>query len=274
MLWMCPTCHSPLQHQSQHKNFRCTNNHCFDIAKEGYCNLVLANQKNSKNPGDSKAMIQARRLFLAAGHYQNLADAIGALVLKHRPTAQSILEVGCGEGYYLRQLESTLSQHSDQLCLNGLDISKEAIKFAAKAAKNQHYSVASSFNMPVLESSCDIIIRNFAPAPSEQIQRALHDDGLFIVVTPGQHHLFQLRELIYSSAKPHESDITGVDGFNLIEQQQLSQTINITAPDQVSALLQMTPYYWQTSAEDQRKLDQLQQLECQTDFVISVLNHH
>ncbi|CAH0992815.1 23S rRNA (guanine(745)-N(1))-methyltransferase [Sinobacterium norvegicum] len=270
MLWMCPICHSPLQHQSQHKNFRCSNNHCFDIAKEGYCNLVPANQKNSKNPGDSKAMIQARRLFLGAGHYQHLADALSAMIIRHHPTANNILEVGCGEGYYLRQIDAASQPNQDTRQYHGLDISKEAVKLAARANKSHSYSVASSFNMPVLADGGDIIIRNFAPAPSEQIQRALSDDGLFIVVTPGQHHLFQLRELIYRSAKPHESDITGVEGFNLIDQQHLSKTIHINVASEVSALLQMTPYYWQTSAEDQLKLDQLKQLECQTDFVISV----
>ena len=270
MRWICPLCHTPLQSNSEHKNIRCDNNHCFDVAKEGYVNLMPVNQKKSKNPGDSKAMIQARKQFLAAGFYSNLAEALADKVKQYCAASDAqLLEVGCGEGYYLREIANRLD--TTALDIHGLDISKHAIKAAAKQNRAQCYSVASSFHMPVMDACMDMVIRNFAPAPSTEIQRVLKDDGIFIVVTPGPRHLYQLRQQIYRQATEHDNNLTGIEGFDLIEQQSLTNTLHIDDPEQLTSLLQMTPYYWQTSDADKQKLDQLQQLECETDFVISVL---
>lgn len=274
-LWQCPLCQQALQIISVNKQYRCANNHCFDIAKEGYINLIPVNKKNSKNPGDSKAMIRARRLFLAVGYYQNLADQLAELTLKYAKHSRArILEVGCGEGYYLRELEKHAVSYGQAVQCGhqfyGLDISKEAIKVAAKLSKSQCYSVASSFSMPVEDASMDIVIRNFAPAPSVEIQRVLKPEGIYIVVTPGPKHLFQLRQQIYHNATEHDVTITAVENFELLEQVSLSNNINIDQPEHVSALLQMTPYYWQASKQDQAVLDDLAQLSCDTEFVVSV----
>ncbi|ROR98807.1 23S rRNA m(1)G-745 methyltransferase [Sinobacterium caligoides] len=270
MSWICPLCQSPLEHHNTQRLYRCSNNHCFDIAKEGYCNLIPVQQKNSKSPGDSKAMINARRRFLAQGYYGNLADKLTQIISAEAGGgAQTCLEVGCGEGYYLRQLGHHVPQHR----YVGIDISKEAVRLAAKAATAHQYCVASSYNLPLAEGSADIIIRNFAPAPSEEIQRVLTTGGLFIVVTPGAEHLYQLRQHIYRQATLHDNPVTEVEGFQLIEQHALRQQIDISGVDDVSALLQMTPYYWQTSSEDQQKLNELTQLQCTTDFVVSLYRH-
>lgn len=57
-------------------SYICPQRHQFDMAKEGYVNLLPVQHKRSRDPGDSAEMMQARRAFLDAGHYQPLRDAI------------------------------------------------------------------------------------------------------------------------------------------------------------------------------------------------------
>jgi 23S rRNA (guanine745-N1)-methyltransferase len=75
---ICPLCRTPLT--LENKSQRCANGHSFDIAKEGYVNLLLVQQKKSKEPGDNPEMVKARREFLQAGYYQPLCNAASQLI--------------------------------------------------------------------------------------------------------------------------------------------------------------------------------------------------
>lgn len=127
----CPNCRGKLS--CIETRFLCPNNHCFDIAREGYVNLLLPNQKKSKNPGDDKVMINARQEYLNNGYYQCLRDKICEII--NRSSAEVILDAGCGTGYYT----NTIDSNKHQIC--GVDISKYAIKTAAKNNKNNLYIV-------------------------------------------------------------------------------------------------------------------------------------
>ena len=103
----CPNCDQALilQEDAQPQTYRCNNQHSFDLAREGYLNLLLAQHKRSRNPGDSDDMIRSRQRFLNAGYYQPLSDAIVTAVAKANTGAeQTVLDLGCGEGYYMQQL--------------------------------------------------------------------------------------------------------------------------------------------------------------------------
>lgn len=127
MSFSCPLCHQPLTQANN--SFVCPGRHQFDVAKEGYVNLLPVQHKRSRDPGDSAEMMQARRAFLDAGHYQPLRDAI-VNVLKEKSTSEdaAILDIGCGEGYYTHAFADALTG-----CTTfGLDVSKVAIKAAAR----------------------------------------------------------------------------------------------------------------------------------------------
>ena len=145
----CPVCQLPIAIQS--KTLRCTNHHSFDQAKQGYWNLLIVQQKKSKDPGDNPAMVQARRDFLELAHYAPLANAVAVKLqqaLERTPQA-NILDMGCGEGYYTAQWVKTLAQHH----FIGLDISKHAVKAATKRTQEATWLVATGAKMPIINNS-------------------------------------------------------------------------------------------------------------------------
>ena len=116
-------------------------------------------QKKSKEPGDAVAMVQARREFLTAGHYQPLrstvVDMLKTLQLK------SLVDIGCGEGYYTQAMTEWVPD------VVGLDIAKPAIKYAAKRDKKALWLVANGAHLPLADHSADVVTSLFSPLPVE-----------------------------------------------------------------------------------------------------------
>src|SRR5882724_7875626 len=115
-LLACPFCQGALEEMG--KSLVCPNRHSFDIAREGYVNLL-----RKKLPGDTREMLVARRAFLERGFYQSLSDVLNQLVvtrIQEMEQAVYILDAGCGEGYYLGRLWHVLEeQTSDGKCESG-----------------------------------------------------------------------------------------------------------------------------------------------------------
>ncbi len=270
MPYICPICQNPLIQHLPSKGYYCKNKHHFDLAKEGYLNLLPAQHKKSKEPGDSRAMMRARRNFLEAGFYQPMAKALASIIDNHRPetTPMHILDVGCGEGYYSRQIEEH-SQHSEHLDLHGIDIAKNAIFAAAKKQANAHFIVASSKSMPYADQYFDLLFRVYAPSNDREISRLLKTNGLLLIVTPGPRHLWQLKEFIYKEVKEHSVDTPLPEDFEQIESQRISYTIQ---PDQEQrmALLHMTPFAWRAKGDVQNKIQRSTGLEIEADFILTL----
>ena len=136
-------------HQSG-KTYTCQNQHSFDLAKEGYLNLLPVQHKHSKEPGDSKQMMIARREFLEAGFYEPMAKAVAMMIDANKTIGQGmrLLDLGCGEGYYSRKI-ALYCKHSEQLALHGIDIAKFGVAAAAKKQPKARFIVASSNRLPV-----------------------------------------------------------------------------------------------------------------------------
>lgn len=109
--FQCSLCHQPL---SLHDAcYRCVGQHSFDLAKDGYVNLLPVQFKHSKDPGDALLMMAVRCAFLDAGHYQPLRDRVIAAVAALTPEpGLRWLDIGCGEGYYIAALVDQLKHHS------------------------------------------------------------------------------------------------------------------------------------------------------------------
>lgn len=252
--WRCPNCSSRLNQASA--SWQCEKGHTFDKAKEGYVNLLLAHQKNSKAPGDSKQMVNARQLFLQSGAYMPLVESMIALLVKHASFTWEhayILDAGCGEGYYLQQLAGLLDSVFDrkpnweQFC--GIDISKDAVRKAAKRVKQAQFAVASTFSIPLDDDSHDTVIQVFAPSSISEIARILKPKGLWLMVSPADDHLFELKQHIYDKPEKHQLKSLAPEGLTLIAEQQKRFSVPLSNPEIRSALLMMTPFYWQASEQ-------------------------
>ncbi len=267
----CPFCKNSLQFDGN-RSYVCENKHNFDLAKQGYLNLLPVNKKKSKSPGDDDMMVKARREFLEAGFYNPLMNEIKRAIsnLKFKKKELSILDSGCGEGYY--------SQHA--LCefqglatsIIGTDISKYAVRHAAGKYKKNFYFVSSIYDLPVKTNSIDLILSVFSPNDSNEFSRVLSDDGYLIVVSPGENHMKQLAELIYDSFRPHEYNIEEKIGsqFKSTSNRRLSFDIEINDSEMLMNLLKMTPYYWNTSKEAQEKINQCESITINCDFMITI----
>ena len=195
------------------------------MSRQGHVNLLPVQKKRSLDPGDSRAMIAARRRFLEAGHYQGIAEAVSRRVLSHGSAheALAVLDAGCGEGYYLRELAGVESAR--RLSLMGLDISKWAVQAAAGRDRRMQWVVGSNAALPVPDQSLDVVLCMFGfPTPAE-FARVLKPGGLLLEVEAGPHHLIELREIIYPTLKPPRApQETPAPGFALegIESVRLS----------------------------------------------------
>ncbi|MDC5848093.1 23S rRNA (guanine(745)-N(1))-methyltransferase [Vibrio europaeus] len=268
MSYTCPLCHENLT--LSERTYRCQNNHSFDLAKEGYINLMPVQHKRSKDPGDNKEMMQARRRFLEKDHYRPLKERVAQLCAEILSGSQHrLLDIGCGEGYYTTEVASHLTNQYEQSKTYGLDISKVAIRYAAKRYSNCHFSVASSHRLPFENGSLDAVLRIYAPCKAEELSRVVADSGFVITVTPAGRHLYQLRDEIYPDVRLHSEDAEIIAGFELEQQEKLSYVMQHSDGDGYD-LLQMTPFAWKASDTLRDKLKSATLFECEADFMIRI----
>ena len=269
ILFKCPVCSLALD---KNKNsYICENRHTYDIAKEGYVNLLLAQHKRSKNPGDGEEMIRSRQAFLNRGYYKILSNSI-IQYINSMPQEfnQNILDIGCGEGYYMNEIMEASSNST--LLLTGIDISKSAIKLAGKRKIGAMISVASAYDLPFFDSSFSTILSVFSPVSSVEIARLLANNGEVIMIGPGEEHLSGLTTHIYDEVLPHKGNYSAIDeskSFNLKEQIEIKEEIVIKQED-ILNLLRMTPYYWQINIEKKEKILALPMLKTTIHFYLRI----
>ena len=267
----CPSCSKELI--KKEKTYRCENNHTYDEAKEGYVNLLLAQHKKSKNPGDNDEMIKSRQTFLNKRYYSSLSSAIVDIVASSKDGFhQNILDIGCGEGYYMNELRVASIDKKERLTLCGIDISKTAVKLAGKRKIDALISVASSYDLPFFNNSFQTILSVFSPVSAREIERLLKSKSHIIMVGPAEEHLKGLTAHIYDEVIPHKGNYSVLENekaFELKEQIEIKEKITVKQED-ILDLLRMTPYYWQTTVEIKEKILALNELKTTIHFYIQV----
>lgn len=259
----CPICQENLT--LLETNFKCCNRHSFDLAKFGYVNLV-PQIKQSANY--DKENFQNRQQILEAGFYQAILDAVSDLLASSKTTT-TILDIGCGEGFYSRKLQES---HSEKT-FYAFDISKDSVQIAAKSEPNWavNWFVGDLARLPIKDANMDILLDIFSPANYGEFRRVLSKDGILIKVIPTENHLKEIRQRVQDQLTNKEYSNQDIkehfqEHFTILSSQTASLTKTITA-EQLQALLSMTPLLFHV---DQSKIDwsQLTEITIEAEILV------
>lgn len=271
---LCPIDNRPLlQHE---KTWRCENGHSFDIAKQGYTHLLPVQNKRSLDPGDHKEMVAARQRFLNADYYLPIAKALNQTLLAAHTEKHvlNVLDAGCGEGYYLRELVKAESDLT--LAVLGVDISKWAVLLAAKqtaakqaSEKPMTWIVASNANLPVETNSIDCVLCMFGFPVYKEFARVMKDDALLLQVDAGPEHLKELRAIIYPNQKEEKVKKKFSKEFCVFSESNIRYAFSLKNSEAISDLLAMTPHLYRAKAEAREKVLALSELHLSVDVCLT-----
>ena len=258
----CPVCGADLL--CSDKLERCENGHSFDIAKEGYVNL-LRSGKPGDFKGDNKEMARSRRDFLNQGFYSPLAAAIEKCAARYSADGDAVLDICCGEGYYTDWLTKRLRRD-----FYGFDISKNMVRLAGKRKCGATFFVANIAAIPVKSESVQTAFHLFAPFHAEEFSRILSPGGVLVTAIPGKRHLFGLKAALYETPYENDEQPPKAGNLRLIDTVRVRGEIALSSQEEINALFQMTPYYYHTPAAGMRRLEALQSLDTEIEVVLLV----
>ncbi len=265
----CPLDGAALQRESG--SWRCASGHNFDVARQGYVHLLPVQKKRSLDPGDSKVMVAARQRFLEAGYYQPIAEAVSRATLDgaRAGTALNCLDAGCGEGYYLRQLDRAAGDERT-LALLGVDISKWAVLAAARQDSRPSWVVGSNANLPVLPASLDRVLCLFGFPVYPEFARVLRPGGRLLQVDAGQDHLRELRQVIYPEVRTESKKISQApEGFRRAGTEDIRFSLHLDGAESIADLLAMTPHLYRASPEGRARAAILETLSLTVDVCLT-----
>ena len=259
----CPICQENLA--LVESSLKCNNRHSFDLAKFGYVNLA-PQIKQSANY--DKENFQNRQQILEAGFYQAILDAVSDLLASSKTTT-TILDIGCGEGFYSRKLQEG---HSEKT-FYAFDISKDSVQIAAKSEPNWavNWFVGDLARLPIKDASMDILLDIFSPANYGEFRRVLSKDGVLIKVIPTENHLKEIRQRVQDQLTNKDYSNQDIKNhfqeyFTILSNQTVSLTKTITT-EHLQALLSMTPLLFHI---DQTKIDwsQLTEITIEAEILV------
>ncbi|WP_201535901.1 putative RNA methyltransferase [Psychrobacter immobilis] len=306
-LFVCPLCQSPLQPATD--TWRCDGSlnpkqtaHPFDVARQGYVNLLPVQQKKSKAPGDSQAAIEARKRFLHAGHYEKLQRLISQQMRQLLAQDESVaaqnnkpvnwLDIGCGEGYYTQAMAQMGSSGIDNLI--AADISKPALVELAKVSKaagrlwyqqNKEPSVQTTAIYPLVTSAAHLPLRAhsmtgissiFSPILPKAFAEVLADNSYLLIAKPDIGHLATMRDALFDNVREHDSDKFLQElspYFTLMNTYRVSSEMSLTADD-LADLMTMTPYAYRAKIEKRQALlavVEKEEFNTEAKFVVYIL---
>ncbi len=262
--FICPVCGLPLEDRGS--LYCCKNRHSFDKSRYGYVNLLLSNQSSKKHHGDDRLMVRARKDFLSKGYYGFLLSRLSELCRSYLNPNACILDAGCGECYY----SCGILDDNPGFDFAGIDISKDALEYAAKRGAEFPLAVAGVFDMPFADNSFDCVINCFSPNAEKEYARVLKSGGILLRVVPLEDHLFSLKAVIYDKPYLNEKPQNDISLLKLSDYTEIRKTLIIENKEDINNLFKMTPYYYKTGAEDQNKVLDISRLETEAAFGIFI----
>jgi len=273
----CPLDAQPLVRDGQ--SWCCAERHRFDIARQGHVNLLPLQRKRSLDPGDSKAMVSARQRLFALGGYQPLASALAdcVLALMDQEAPLAVLDAGCGEGFYLRQLACAAGEQNLSLTAAGLDISKHAVLAAAKQSRDAAWLVGTNAALPLEDACVDVVICAFGFPVWQEFARVLKPGGHVVLLEAGADHLLALRRILYRELKPArgEAGLSAAEaaGFTISgEVGHLHAGLSLTSNEQIRDLLTMTPHLYRAERDGLARAEAMTALEVELHAELRVFS--
>lgn len=256
--FLCPVCRARLAREE--KRLFCPAGHSFDISSRGYVNLLTG---SSPAHGDNREMIAARHRFLSRGFYAPLRAALDRIAEAYAEPDGICVDAGCGEGYYTEALSRRFGR-----CV-GFDLSKDALRLAAKALPDVRFAVASVYRLPFPDCSAAFLSCLFAPLAIEEYARILRPDGIFLLAVPGARHLFSMKKVLYDTPYENPAADEELPGLQFLQKEEIAFSFTLPDCGAIADLFAMTPYYYRTPAAGRERLAALDSLE--TEAVFSVL---
>ncbi|MBS4947993.1 MAG: methyltransferase domain-containing protein [Streptococcus mitis] len=262
-VFACPICQENLT--LVENSLKCNNRHSFDLAKFGYVNL---SPQIKQSANYDKENFQNRQQILESGFYQAILEDISDL-LAANPSAKTVLDIGCGEGFYSRKLQES---HPDKT-FYAFDISKDSVQIAAKSEPNWavNWFVSDLARLPIKDASMDILLDIFSPANYGEFRRVLSQNGILMKVVPTENHLKEIRQMVQEQLTKKDYSNQDIkehfqEHFSIQSSQIASLTKPITA-EQRQALLSMTPLLFHV---DQSKIDwsQLTEITIEAEILV------
>ncbi len=263
-LLKCPVCGGEIQRESGVLSCKGARRHCFDLASAGYVNLASS---KAAGGGDDAALIRARTAFLDKEHYEPIARAVCDALHAHAGERATVLDAGCGEGYYSAKMAEC--GHT----VLGLDLSKRGITHAAKQASrkglNAFFCVAGIFDLPLADACVDAVVSLFAPVAQEEFLRVLKPGGVLILVGAGEEHLFSLKSVLYDTPYRNQPRADLPTAMTQIANERVRYTFEADTQT-LQELFAMTPYYYRTPKQGVARLAQTDLLAVDVDAEILV----
>lgn len=262
---VCPICGKTLTQQGG--SLICEEHHTYDIARQGYVNLLPVQQKHSLAPGDTPEMLAARRTFLEQGYYSPIcADLVQAL--EEIPGGISeLVDVGCGEGYYT----SAFLRRFPDAHIVGADISKAAVRMAASRTKDISWITATASHLPVAGRSADAVTAVFSLLCEEEFARVLRPGGRVVEVTSGTQHLIELKQIIYDDVFEQHKRPKPMRGILKEISCELKRFRMELSGNQLVDLLTMTPHTMRVRPEKRDLLASASSLLLTVEYYVRVL---
>ena len=234
-LLRCPLCGGAFSRKDN--SLVCEKRHTYDIARQGYVNFV----PGQKEMFYKKELFESRAKVFEAGVYapvvERLSEAINRLVPTQKPV---LLDAGCGEGYYTKAV--CPGREIERI---GFDLSKDAVKLAARGPKTAMFFAADLKNIPVKDHCAHVLLDIFTPANYSEFARVLVPDGLVMKLAPRSGYLKELRTLAGDRLRHQEYDGGDVERYvhekmNVIAQEAITYTIPVVQ-ETAYHLARMTP---------------------------------
>ena len=174
-------------------------------------------ERRSRNPGDTADAVAARRRIADSG----ILEPLIAPVIDMIGHAESLLDIGCGEGYHLGAFHKALGCDA-----HGTDISTAAIDLAARRYRDCTWTVANADRFLPYES-VDVITSITSRLNAQEFARVA---SRALIVLPAADDLIELREAILGEGKlidRVERTVRDFKAFELLRRENVRRVVRL-----------------------------------------------